>query len=384
MRSLERAGDEAREQRALGARGLDAQAPRRRVETEIRRHACHVVDCAERLRVDRGLVATAIGVDVATLAEWVARRDRPAPTPLGKPPMECSRLAANRVRHQLAVYGPGVGVRTLKPEFPDISWRDLTRIVHGFRASLDACLKSCVYRSCTWTVPGLVWAMDYRQAPAPIDGVYRHLLDVRDLSSGFLVGAAPCERADAETTIATLQALFVEHGRPLVLKADNGSHFTDHRVRAFLVRERVVLLLSPVEMPQYNGACEAGHGAHGARAEALARRDGSPGRWSSNHVAGARVWVNRTVHDGTTPERLWDSRQIVDDAMRGRFSIAIGEAARRRRLDIEAQLERGNARHIIELDALSRQAIVESLLGCGYLEIRSRPIRQRVPWLKIG
>jgi hypothetical protein len=35
-----------------------------------------------------------------------------------------------------------------------------------------------------WTVPGSVWAMDFAEPPAPVDGVYDYLFSVRDLASG--------------------------------------------------------------------------------------------------------------------------------------------------------------------------------------------------------
>jgi hypothetical protein len=43
------------------------------------------------------------------------------------------------------------------------------------------------------------------------------------------------------------------YGAPLVLKADNGSAFIDHRVLDLLRTWNVKILYSPVAYPQYNG-----------------------------------------------------------------------------------------------------------------------------------
>ena len=53
-------------------------------------------------------------------------------------------------------------------------------------------------------------------------------------------------------------AVFAEHGPPLVLKSDNGSHFTGGNFPDLLAAHRVEHLLSPPYWPRYNGAVEAG------------------------------------------------------------------------------------------------------------------------------
>ena len=71
-----------------------------------------------------------------------------------------------------------------------------------------------------WHRPMAVWAMDHADPPRPIEGRWPHILAVRDLASGCQLGWLPVLDETAETTIAALQWLFLEHSAPLVLKSD--------------------------------------------------------------------------------------------------------------------------------------------------------------------
>ncbi len=64
--------------------------------------------------------------------------------------------------------------------------------------------------------------MDYAETPTPIDGRYRALFSVRDLTSGKQLAWLPVPEATAEQAAAALESLFCEHRPPLVLKSDNG------------------------------------------------------------------------------------------------------------------------------------------------------------------
>jgi transposase InsO family protein len=119
-----------------------------------------------------------------------------------------------------------------------------------------------------WDRPGAVWAIDYAEPPSLVEGQYRYLLAVRDRASGEQLAWLPVGQADAATACHLLKALFREHGAPLVLKADNGSPFHAAQTQKLLQQQNVVALFSPVRMPRYNGACEAGIGC-GSRAAAM-------------------------------------------------------------------------------------------------------------------
>jgi transposase InsO family protein len=84
-------------------------------------------------------------------------------------------------------------------------------------------------------------------------------------------------------------------GPPLVIKADNGSPFISQVVRDLLHQWGVVLLLSPVRRPQYNGSIEAANGPMKIRTEHVAALAGRPGEWISGDLAGARDQANRLL-----------------------------------------------------------------------------------------
>ena len=143
-----------------------------------------------------------------------------------------------------------------------------------------------------WLAPGTVWAMDFSEAPTPIEGRYRYLLSVRDLASGMQLVALPCHDTTEATAAAALEAAFRAHGAPLVLKTDNGSAFTAGAFRTLLEAYGVTALYSPPRWPRYNGACEAGIGGLKTRAHHLSAWAGRPGEWTCEDVERARCYGN--------------------------------------------------------------------------------------------
>jgi hypothetical protein len=217
------------------------------------------------------------------------------------------------MRHHLAVFGPGVGTRELHHEFPDVSYRDCATIAWNFRKDLKAQIEDCTMTACTWTTPGTVWAADVWQPAVPVAGLYPYILDVRDLASGYLIERMPLERATAEAVSGTIERLYETLGAPLVIKIDNGSEFVGDGSEAMHDRWGVEMLRSPSYLPSYDGACEAGHGSIRYRAEMLARRDGSPGHWTLDHLEGARNWANDllTPQRGTKPSDRFAARAPI-------------------------------------------------------------------------
>ena len=171
---------------------------------------------------------------------------------------------------------------------------------------------------------------------------------------------------------------------PLVFKTDNGSHFTAEIVENLLRQHGITRLLSPPDLPAYNGACEAGHGSVKTRAEILARKDGTPGQWTCNHIEAARVWANRHVSRArpTAANDLWRQRTAVDDHDRGRFLSAVENALFDRRVEFASAMERTGRCAVTAVDALDRQAVVAMLHMFGYLITQSTPIRQPIPFFK--
>src|SRR5262249_36803615 len=112
-----------------------------------------------------------------------------------------------------------------------------------------------------WRRPGTVWAIDFTEPQQPIDGCYPRLLAVRDLASGYQLLWLPVADESEDTAIPALQALFRQHGAPLVLKSDNGSAFIGERLALLLQSLQILPLFSPPRLPSYNGSCEAGIGS---------------------------------------------------------------------------------------------------------------------------
>jgi transposase InsO family protein len=190
---------------------------------------------------------------------------------------------------------------------------------------------------------------------------------------------------------------------PLVLKSDNGSPFISQLVRDLLIQWGVVLLLSPVRRPQYNGSIEAANGPMKVRTEhqaALAGRKACPGNaggeWISGDLVGARDQANRLLRPrgphGPTPHDLWQQRPPITDRQRRRFVAAVAHV--RCQLGLTPRHEPALAQSeptVISArpqaagrsvcvtrarstqGAVERSAIVNALSACGLLHIRRRP-----------
>jgi len=344
----------------------------------------------EVLAFRRWCLAQSVGVETiaglldlgpATLAAWARgwRSHQLRPRPRGRPPEEADRDTRNLVIAALHLLGPGVGLPTLQLFFPRLARRALEDLVRRYRH---------VYRKrrrqflsvLRWTTAGAVWAIDFSEAPLPIDGVYRYLLVVRDLASGAQLLAQPSEDPTGEVVRGALQALFLQHGAPLVLKSDNGSHFVNDEVDRLLARWGTLPLRSPPRTPRYNGACEAGIGGLKARAHHESARHGRAGEWTCDDIEVARCLANATARPwgsaAPVPDDAW-SRQSPDqrDAHRPAFVAAVA------RLRQDAVAEQDGAEMPASSASIERIAISRALVAHGLLHVTRRrvslPIKQR-------
>jgi len=98
---------------------------------------------------------------------------------------------------------------------------------------------------------------------------------------GIHAGRAVRDQTARPATVG-LEALFAEHGAPLVLKSDNGSAFKDKDMLKLLAEHDIVWLPSPPRTPWYNGGCEAGNHSMRIRTDHFAERAGG---WTSECLA---------------------------------------------------------------------------------------------------
>ena len=211
-----------------------------------------------------------------------------------------------------------------------------------------------------WHRPGRVWAMDFSVAPQRIDGVYRAILHVRDLASGYYLAALPVTDLTSATVCGLLRALTTTRDAPLVLKVDNGSAFRSAELRAWAAAAGTLLLYSPPRCPRYNGSIEASIASVTVRAHHAAVQAGHPQTWSCSDLEAARQSANvgRLRRRAPTAAQRWSQRRPVTRAERERFAEAHAVARRR----ITHRPER----------VQQRIAIVDTLQSLGYVSITRR------------
>lgn len=343
---------------------------------------------AEEARA-RGLTrkeaAARVGVPEGTLAEWIRREraDGLASRAIGRPPTRPDRTTRQEILAFLTAEGPRVGLPTLQAVFPEVARRELGELGRRRRRVLDVRYRGRA-PALEWTRVGATWAVDHTDAPSAIDGVYDKLLVVKDLASGEQLLAQPVEAADAATARDAVEALFVRHGAPLVLKSDNGSAFVEESFGATLARWNVLPLFSPRRCPRYNGACEAGIGSIKVRCEQRAARYGRPGYWTCDDVEAARQQANTTGRPRgplqPTPEEAWSAREPIEPELRERLAASV----ERHLADVREELGLGrtpsNAATIDRREERShrRDAIERALRELDLLRYRRGRITPRI------
>jgi hypothetical protein len=345
----------------------------RELERTTRVSATAFVERACQTGLTRTSACELLGVDPRTLATW-QRRPQDDLQPRGRPPVTGSLVARSELVALVLAVGPRVATSTIHQQFAaDISRRETAALVAHLRAGLDDALAGAL-AVLEWRRAGAVWAVDFKTPPTPVDGLYPAILVVRDLASGMLLLARPVPEATAEAVAGELEALVLEHGAPLVLKADNGSNLVCDDAQAPMRAAQVALLRSPPGTPSYNGACEAGIGSLTTRAAHEAARHGRPGRWTCDDVEAARRQANELARHADlgrrTAAQAWGSRRRVGAEER---EVFLADVARHRE---------GIRRHMVEVgedvtasrtaNAIERIAIKNALVERELLSIRGR------------
>ena len=368
-------------------RGPRRQRRRRRAERVARISALVFARWARRRGLSAAQAAARLGVDPSTLGVWRARwsEDRLRPRERGRPVEPVGREERWAILAVFGLMGPQVGLPTLQSLFPDVARSALVDLQRRCR---EIFLRKAwwVVHSLRWTRPGAVWAMDFAVPPAPIEGLYKRLLVVRDLASGHILVAIPTIEETATLVVRVLESLFRWFGKPLVLKSDNGSPFIAEEVKDLLRRERVLALYSPEGTPEYNGSVEAGIGSIKVRAFWQAALDGHPGEWTCDDIEAAVRQANETGRPhgvgAPTPHESWLWRRPITENERNDFEEAARQRAR------EEYTQRGwlptvRLQHR-EQASIDRLAIGRALIEMGFLLIRRRRITPPVSALRSG
>jgi transposase InsO family protein len=366
-----------------GRRGFGRQRQRRLREQALRRDVLELCRWTEALGWPRSGIAELLQVAPRTLRRWRrALKVGRAVRALGRPVLHSPRVLRQEVLELLEELGPGVGLPTLRVCFPALLRAELDDLLRRWRR-LRRLRHQAALHVLEWTRPGGVWAVDFAEAPAPIDGAYPFLLAVRDLASGRQLLWLPTPAESAAETVNALASLFVLHGPPLVLKSDNGSAFGAEATRALLASAGVIPLFSPAYTPEYNGSAEAGIGSLKTRTERHAARSGRPGAWTSDDAAAAQAEANALAHPtgerGPTPDAAWSSRRRLTPADRALFEATVARLRDEERARTTPATE-GSPNSTAERRA-ARVAIRRAVVEHGYLLLSRRriplPIRRR-------
>jgi transposase InsO family protein len=345
----------------------------------VRRHAAFVANHLAQAGRTLQRTAQRLRITSRTLRRW-RHDDRLTPRLFGRPAPPSSREQRNAVIGYLDEFGPGVGLRQLRMDFPMMCRAELDDLLRRYRRVWRKRHRQPL-NVLNWTTAGTVWAMDFAEAPQVIDGLSKYVLAVRDLASGRQLLWQPVREPTAEAAAESLAGLLVRHGPPLILKSDNGSVFGAPAIETLLRDFAVLPLFSPPGTPSYNGAIEAGIGSLKVRSEAHAARHGRPGCWTFDDVAAARLEANATARPrgrhGHTPDEAWAVRPSI--APDDRVSFVRSVEDHRCRARIELNVPSDGPWPAMTQRQVDRVAIRRALVEHGVLTFSRRLIPPPIP-----
>jgi hypothetical protein len=358
-------------------RGPRRQRRRRQAERRIRVSALVYLRWGLRRGMSLVEVGDRLGIEPSTLGVWRQRwkDDRLRPVERGRPVEPVGRDQRWAFLAVFGLMGPQVGLFTLQSLFPDMARSAIVDLQRRCR-EIYRRKAAWVVHALRWTRAGSVWAIDFANPPAAIEGLYEKLLVVRDLASGYVILAIPVVAESAALVIRILASLFKWFGKPLVIKSDNGAPFIAEEVQQYLEREGVYVLYSPEGTPSYNGSVEAGIGSIKVRAFWQAALHDRPGEWTCDDIEAAVRQANETGRPhgmgAPTPQESWLWRQPITEAQRSRFGETyagfVDEEYTQR-----GWLRMGRLQHR-ERASIDRVAISRALIDQGFLWIRRRRI----------
>lgn len=346
--------------------GAARQQRRRQLESQTRRRAVDFRDRQRKLGVSAGAIAKLLKLSFRTLSQWgfLSKLGRLRPRLRGRPSCRLSARRRNEVIGFLRGVGPAIGLERLRAQVPEATRGALRDILGRFRR-VYLKRNGLLIHELSWKRPGTVWAMDHAEAPSLIDGIYPAVFSVRDLASGEQLLWEPCYGMTAAETVDHLECLLTERGVPLLFKSDNGPAFTSEAMARLADRFGFLQLLSPAEMPEYNGSAEAGIGAMKRRTNYQAAMSGRVGHWQSEDLERAQSIANA----------LYMARQDeapVSAACRHAFRREVDE--RELRLRKEMSFECAAGHEIMTAGVARRRAITGALVAQEFLTIRRRRV----------
>lgn len=356
------------------ARRARQQWPRRLQEDRQRRAIVQRVEQAHGEGMSWTRMAAVLQRSARTLRAWRDPRAGAAKTPelRGRRVLGSTVTERNRViRFLHHVTGPAIGLPALRALFCDMPRCVLEHLLRRYRRVWRA--RYCPFGlRLTWLQPGRVWAMDFSEAPFPIDGGPRYIFAVRDLASARQLAWAPIAAEDATQVIALLLLLFRRYGAPLLIKCDNGAAFIAERLAEWLRPWGVILLFSPPRQPRYNGALERSNRTHKIYTAQQAASEGHPFQWRREDLEAARHLANEITRPwgqhGPTAQEAWDARTPITPEERRRFLDRLDQqrptAAAELGLDLSQPLEHHDRAR------LDRRALVVVLEALGYVSYR--------------
>jgi len=361
---------------------MERQEETRRREQEVRERAVAMNRCLSNKPMSGAKAAGCIRIDETTLARWdrEAKARRLAPRQRGRPEERADPETRDAILNTLWKMGRSTGMPTMEGLFPHVAKRELESFIARYRRQWD---DGRIPRELEWTCPRFVWAMDYIHVPPLKHSGFRDALNIRDLASGRVLASAPVPVETAAHTAQILQALFLEHGAPLVIKADNGGPLVAPAVQAVLDRWQVHLLRSPVYQPQYNGSCEAGNGVIKTLAHHIAARNGREGLWTCDDLEEAVGLINSTARPwgpkGPTPDKRWAESPRPSESQRIAFDKSVREGIllgrQRQAIDASSQsrpCRKGAVSSIVSERTIIRRAIRNALVASGMLVFRRK------------
>jgi len=274
--------------------------------------------------------------------------------------------------------GPRLGLPSLQDSCPKTPRSLLAYLQSEYRRQFQQDYR-LVVEALHWHRAGAVWAIDHSDPPRPVDGCYQQILAIRDLASGMQLAWSGVTDATATEAMPVLEMLVRQYGPPLVLKSDNGSAFISHSFQEWLDGWQITPLFSPVRMPRYNGACEAGIGAAKRRTEYLTARQNRFLDWTSDDLYAAQQWANHDHYPWGrahgTPADRFAGRNPITPNERDTFQAVVVQCERevQQALCIPDQSLTDRCSALIH-----RRAVRHALVELGYLDITRRSIPQPI------